>query len=139
VLCDGTTFEFFKFQEHGNSYTFSRGCIPGDPELFRRGLPISTPSNPTVFLKELRIVCETLFDIMLQAYILSLEAFRNRSVESSKKLKAPRKSLVKWEGALVLAHSASGKCRRAEESRINGQINEANSISQEGIQDLASR
>jgi len=66
VLCDGSTFEFFKFQEEGNSCTFFRGCIPGDPQAFRIGLPISNPSlSPTSFLRELRIICETLFDIML--------------------------------------------------------------------------
>jgi hypothetical protein len=140
VLCDGSTFEFFKFQEQGNSYTFSRGCIPGDPQPFQQGLPISNPSiNPKLFLKELRIISETLFDIMLQAYTSSLEAFRDRSVERSKKTNVPRKSPTKWEDALQSVCSASDKCRKADESRINGRIKDANSIAQEGFQDLASR
>jgi len=117
ILCDGAKFEFFKFQEDGNSYTFSRGCIPGDPRAFRIGLPISDPSlNPTLFLKELRIICETIFDIMLQAYVLSLEAFRDRSVERGKKFNPPRKGLTKWEDALKSARSALDKFRRADES-----------------------
>ena len=129
VLCDGSTFEIFKFQEQGSSYTFSRGCILGDPQAFRIDIPISNPSlRPTLFLKELRIICETLFDIMLQAYILSLEAFRDRSVEGSKKLSVPRKSPTNWEDALQLAHSASDKCRKADESRIDEEIEDANSI-----------
>ena len=140
VLCDGSTFEFFKFQEQDNSYTFSRGCIPSDPQAFRRGLPISDPSlGPTLFLKGLRIICETLFDIMLQAYIPSLEPFRDRSVERNKKISAPRKSLTNWEDALQSARSASDKCRKADESRINGRIEDANSIAQQGIQDLTAR
>ena len=140
VLCDGSTFEFFKYQEQGGSYTFSRGCLSGDAQAFRMGLPISNPSlSPKLFLKEFRIICETLFDIMLQAYVLSSEAFRDRSVARSTRLSAPGKSLTTWEEALRSARSASDKCRKADESCSHGKIEDANSMAHEGMQDLASR
>jgi hypothetical protein len=41
ILCDGESFEFFMFDGSTKPYSFSRGCFPGDPPAWRRGLRIS--------------------------------------------------------------------------------------------------
>jgi hypothetical protein len=125
VLCDGSAFEFFKFEDENKLFSFSHGCISGDPSPLQRGLPISSPSNPRLFIKELRVICETFFDVMLQAYISSVEAFHDPSLARGKKNKQ-WESLTDWEDALQLVHGALKKGHQANESCSNCSTPKAN-------------
>jgi hypothetical protein len=75
ILSDGVTFEFFKFERNGSDSSFFRGCFPGDPILLQRGLTSPTTDSPLPFILQLCCVCETVFDVMLSAYIHALNAY----------------------------------------------------------------
>jgi hypothetical protein len=140
VLCDGSVFEFFKFKDDKQTLSFTRGCFPGDPRVLRKGLPLSNPSlSPDSFIRNLRPICEIIFDLMLQGFTSSLVAFRDRSMTKSKMNNKPRKSLTKWEEALESAHDACKKCREADKEREDGSVSNANALVQEGMDALACR
>jgi hypothetical protein len=94
ILCDGTSFEFFSF-DGSKSPKFARGCLPGDPKKFRRGLRLAdfTLDGPAPFMADLRPICEIIFDLLVGAYISSLTAFRDRSQRRGHRERKPRKSL----------------------------------------------
>ena len=142
ILSDGESFEFFKFDGSTKPYSFSRGCFPGDPAPLRRGLKLgdfTLAADALPFMRDLRVVCETTFHVMLLAYISSLKAFRGRSEMRSKKAGQPRKSLDKWEAAVMSANQALEKCRDAEAKREAGDYRDANAIATEGMEALKTR
>jgi len=81
ILCPELSFKFFKFERTRVS-PFLRGCIVGDPIHLRRGLRLpdfDAAETSLPFVLRLRRVCETVFDMMLCAYISGLKAFLKRS------------------------------------------------------------
>ena len=58
ILWDGKSFEFFSFDSSASLPSFTRGCLPGDPPEFCRGLQLSdfTLTGPARFIAELRYV-----------------------------------------------------------------------------------
>lgn len=78
ILCDGESFQFFKF-EGTPPLSFLRGCVAGDPNSLRRGLPIYRLDETPTFILQLRRICETVFDTMLCAYVSALKAYHKRS------------------------------------------------------------
>lgn len=60
--------------------------------------------TPYLFIGNLREICEIIFDLMLKAYISSLESFHNCSNERS--AQQPRQSLGDWERTFDFADKA---------------------------------
>jgi len=88
ILCDGLS---FKFERGTLKPSFFRGCLSGDPEHLKHDLRVSdftTTETPLPFILQLRCVCETIFDVMLQAYISDLKAYHERSASASKREEA---------------------------------------------------
>src|ERR1700722_19926427 len=66
------------------------------------------------------VICETVFHVMLLAYVSSSQALRNRPMIRGTKEGTPRNSFDKWEEAIDFAIKASEKCRDAERKRETG-------------------
>jgi len=141
ILCDGLTFEFFKF-ENWHAAPFLRGCFVGDPEHLRRGLRLPDFTNdPTSlpFILQLRRICETVFDVMLCAYISGLEAHHKQSKGRGEREGSKRPSLDKWDQALAFAQDALKTFREAESQRSRGDVASANASVQEALRALQKR
>jgi hypothetical protein len=96
ILCDGLSFEFFKYERTTLIPSFFRGCFPGDPEHLQRGLQVpdfTTTETSLPFILHLRCVCETIFDVMLTGYTSGLNAYGKRSVLAGKREGLKRPSL----------------------------------------------
>ena len=141
ILCDGKSFEFFSFDGGTSPPSLTRGCLPGDPLEFRRGLRLSdfTLTGPTHFIHELRQICEVIFDLLMSSFVSSLTEFQKRSDRRGKRDQKPRKSLAKWDEALNHAKDASGKFRDAEAMRKNQLVDEANETVEEAMKALKQR
>ena len=142
ILCDGVTFEFFSFDGSTKPFTFLRGCFPGDPRPLRRGLRLSDfelTETTTPFIRDLRVVCETIFGIMLLAYISSLTAYRDLSAAKSTKEGKPRKSLDKWDDALQSAKEALQKSCNAYVRRQELGVELTNNMADDAIKALKLR
>ena len=106
ILCDGVAFEFFSFDGSTKPFTFLRGCFPEDPRPLRRGLQLSDfelTETTIPFIRNVRVVCETISGIMLLAYISSLAACHDLPAAKSTKERKPRKDSDKWDAALQSA------------------------------------
>ena len=141
ILCDGKSFEFFSFDGSTSPPSFTRGCLPGDPPEFRRGLQLSdfTLTGPARFIAELRQICEVIFDLLMSSFVSSLTAFQQRSERKGMKNQKPRKSLAKWEEALKYAKDASEKFRNAEAMRKGQLVDDANKVAEEAMKALKQR
>jgi predicted ribosome quality control (RQC) complex YloA/Tae2 family protein len=95
--------------------------------------------TPHPFIDALCPICEIIFDLMLEGYILSLEEYHNRSVKNSTKEGKLRQSLDKWDQAISSAHKALEKFRDAEKKHQIQLIDDANAIVQEVMASLKSR
>lgn len=107
ILCSGNTFQFFLFDGSPKPFSFSRGTIPGDPVNVRNGFKLddfTVAESSEFFIRDLRQICEITFDLLLQSYISSLDAYRSCSVGNSNKEGRPRKSSTthEWDEALCL-------------------------------------
>jgi hypothetical protein len=125
ILCNGLSFEFFKFEGTTPNPSFFRGCFPGDPKHLQRGLHVpdfTTTETSLPFILQLRCVCETIFDIMLGAYISGLKAYREQSASVSKWVCVKRPSLDRWDHALESADDALATFRKAESQRKDGNV-----------------
>jgi hypothetical protein len=146
ILCGGTSFEIFKFEGTPvKPHSFSRGCFIGDPHPLRRGLPIgdfTLTENTKPFIRDLRLICETIFDVMLVSYVNSLNAFRNQSEDRCRTEGKPRNGLLQWQlwdQAITSARDALDKCREAEVDRRADVIDRANVTVDEAFKALEHR
>ena len=141
IFTDGLTYEFFKFERNPNS-SFIRGCFFGDPVHLRRGLKVpdySSMMTTLPFILQLRCACETIFDIMLSAYIACLKAYHVRSEEKGRKQGSNRPSLDGWDRALQSADRALAAFREAEVQRKDGDLDYADAIADEALLVLQER
>jgi hypothetical protein len=135
ILCDGVSFQFFAFDRSTKPRSFFRGIFPGDPPSLRKGLklPDIRSSDTTLpFLRYLRIVCETVFDVLQRAYISSVTAFRNQTMNQEG-------GLNKWDDAILLAGEALEKFRTAEKRRQTEERARANELVAEALSTLRNR
>ena len=122
ILCNKSSFQFFLFDGSTKSLSFFRGAFPGDPLLLRWGLELPNfikTENACPFIRSLRTICETVFDLLLRGYISSVGAYRDRSAKRSSEQSKPSKNLDKWDEALKSANEALGKFRDADVKRQN--------------------
>ena len=94
--------------------------------------------NSELFICNLRQISEITFDLLLQSYIASLDAYRSRSLSKAEKEGKPRKSTQEWDRAVLLASDALAKFRLADEKRQDN-LNSANTIVQEAMDILKNR
>ncbi|KAM6492144.1 hypothetical protein JOM56_011868 [Amanita muscaria] len=127
IFTDGLIYEFFKFERNPKP-SFIRGCFPGDPDHLLRGLKVPDYSfmrTTLPFILQLRCACETIFDIMLSAYIAGLKAYYIRSEENGRKQGSKRPSLDGWDRALQSADRALAGFREAAVQRKDGDLDSA--------------
>jgi hypothetical protein len=91
------------------------------------------------FILQLRCVCETIFDVMLSAYIAGLQAYYNRSEGKGKKLGSKRPRFDGWDRALQSATRALAAFRKAEGQRQAKDIDSADAIVEEALLALHER
>jgi hypothetical protein len=135
IFSNGRSFEFFKFERKPNPSCL-RGCFDGDPKHLRRGLQVpdfTTMETSLPFILQLRCVCETIFDVMLSAYIAGLQAHYTRSEEKGNKQGSKRPSLDGWDRALQSAKHALAAFREAEGQRKAGDIGSADATVGEAL------
>jgi hypothetical protein len=129
ILCDGSSFQFFTFDGNTKPYKFSMGVVPGSRFRVAGGLPLfDFSSEPTAraFIHSLRPICETVFNLLLVAYIASLKVFRDRSASRH----GQRKSLDGWDKALKFAEGALEKSQDAEALRRGNSIVDADATTE---------
>ncbi|KAF8341914.1 hypothetical protein F5887DRAFT_1062393 [Amanita rubescens] len=112
LQCDGNAFQFFSFDGSTKPFSFSRGTLPEDSPTLRHDMII--------------------FDLLLQSYISSLDAYRNRSIGKGK-------SMHEWEEALCFAGDALEKFRAAERMRQDNLPDVANTTVQDAMDILKRR
>ena len=129
ILCDGNWFYFFKFEDGrqaggrqaGSAPKFFLGKFPnGD---LRQPIVERNPNDPKEFLRQTRLLCESLYFVFLSGYQAGLEAYWNRSVERSKH--GSRESTPKWLAAKVLAGKALDKAKSAWNLRQENKLEES--------------
>jgi len=120
--------------------SFSRGTLPGDPLALRYGFQLNdltAEESSRPFLRSLRQISEIIFDLLLQSYISSLNAYRNRSVGKGNLEEG--KTTHEWEEALCFAGDALKKFRAAETMHQDNLPNEANTTAQDAMDLLKCR
>ncbi|KAH9072882.1 hypothetical protein EDB83DRAFT_2220190 [Lactarius deliciosus] len=135
ILCDGTSFLFFAFDGTINPYKFTMGVVPG--RRFRGLKLVDFSSEPTArpFIHSLRSICETLFNLLLCAYIANLKAFRDRVASQH----GQRKSLDGCDTALKFAEEALEKSQDAEVLRQENSIVDADATAEAAFEALKLR
>jgi hypothetical protein len=85
------------------------------------------------FIVQLRCICETIFDIMLSAYIAGLKVYRDLSDKRGKKEGSMSPSLDNWHQAHQWAERALEAFRKAEDLRVAGDIDGADTAVERGL------
>ncbi|KAF8346122.1 hypothetical protein F5887DRAFT_1184819 [Amanita rubescens] len=125
VFTDGLTYEFFKFERNPDP----------DPDHLRRGLIVSDYSymeSSLPFILQLRCACETIFDMMLSAYIAGLKAEKGKEHGSTQ----DPTSLDGWDLALRSADRALAAFRAADVQRERGDLDLADATVDQGLHAL---
>lgn len=142
ILCNGRSFQFFIFDGSMRTrpYKFSMGVVPGRfrvTELRFLG-PLPEPTARQ-FIHSLRPICETIFNLLLVAYIISMKEMRDRSITRQWKVQGRSLSVDSWDKALEFAEEALGKSQDAEMLRQDNSIDEADSITESALKALELR
>lgn len=138
ILCDGSTFQFFTFDGTTKPYKFSIGVARGSRFRIAGGLPLidfSSEHTARLFIHSLRPICETVFNLLLVAYVASLKVFRDRSPSRNRQ----RKSLDGWDKALKFAEEALEKSQAAEVLRQDDLIVDADAATEAAFKALRLR
>jgi hypothetical protein len=141
ILCDGSYFYFFKFEDGrqaGGTSRFSLGEFPNGS--WRQRIAETDPDDPDkprVFLRKTRLLCESLYYVFLSGYRTGLEAYWNRSVERSKN--ALRESTPKWHVAKVSAGKALAEAMSAWNLRQENKFEESKVSAERARQFLLER
>jgi hypothetical protein len=144
ILCDGVYFYFFKFEHRrheGSAPQFFLGKFPnGSWRLRIAEATLDDPTKPedsTDFLRQTRLLCESLYFVFLSGYQAGLEAYWNRSVEKSKGV--PRASTPKWHNAKVSARKALNEAKVAWNLRQENNLEESKASANRALQFLLTR
>ena len=138
IFSDGSSFEFFKYHSTtAPNPTFLRGSFDGDPKHLQRGLQVpdfTAMESCLPFILQLRCICETVFDVMLSAYIAGLKAYCRRSEEKGKDL-----NQGSWDRAFQSAERALAAFRWGEGHRKGGDVESADAALDGGLLALHER
>ena len=143
ILCDGSYFEFFKFVDGrpaGNAPQFFLGKFP-DGSWRQRIVETNSddPDDDDVkdFLRQTRLLCESLYFVFLSGYQAGIEAYWDRSVERSKN--AFRESTPRWSMAKVSAAKALEEAKSAWKLRQEDKYEESEESADRALQFLVAR
>ena len=142
ILCDGDRFDFFYFDGTTEPFSFKQGLDPNIPSIYKHSLHLPDPSYKSgicPFINVLRPVCETIFDLLLRGYVLSLKAYYKYIVTMNTKEDWPKKSVEEWEKAISAAVKTWQGFKDAEIKRQAQLTDEANSIVEEAVAALKDR
>lgn len=138
ILCHGDYFYFFKFEDRrqaGGVPPFFLGKFPNGS--WRLPIVDANFDGPTYFLRQTRLLCESLYYVFLSGYRSGLEAYWNRSVERSKG--ALRESTSKWQNAIVSAGQALEEAKYAWNLRQENKLEESEASAERALQYLKAR
>ncbi|KIX08114.1 uncharacterized protein Z518_02770 [Rhinocladiella mackenziei CBS 650.93] len=137
VLCDGTSFYFFKFPDRRQADGGPQSTWASSPEGRGRQpiAEIDLADDPTTFLLQTRLLCESLYYVFLNGYQSDLQAYWNHSVERSKG--SSRDSTPKWYNATVSARKALEEAKSVWKLRQEGKVEESNISAERAHQFLA--
>ena len=139
ILCDGSYFYFFRFEDRRHSAPqFFLGKFPDGN--WRQHIAEANPDNPNDrrdFLRQTRLLCESLYFVSLSGYQAGLEAYWNRSVERSKD--TLRESTPKWHVAKVSAEKALEEAKSAWNLRQEDKYEESEESADRALQFLVTR
>jgi hypothetical protein len=141
ILCDGAYFYFFKFEDRrqaGSTPQFFLGKFPNGS--WRQRIVETDPDDPddpTDFLRQTRLLCESLYYVFLSGYRIGLEAYWNSSVERSKAVL--RESTPKWHMAKVSAGNALEEAKSAWNLRQENRLEDSNVSAERALQFLIKR
>jgi hypothetical protein len=137
ILCDGHYFYFFKFEgrrQAGGAPQFFLGKFPDGS--WRQPIAETNSDDPRDFLRQTRLLCESLYYVFLSGYRSGLEAYWNRSVERSKG--TLRESTPKWHNATVSAGKALEEAKSAWNLRQEDKL-ESKASAERALQFLVTR
>lgn len=137
VLYDGSTFQFFTFDGSTGKipYRFSTGVAQGRGLQVTRGLPLADFSSGRTarsFIHNLRPICETLFNILLVAYIANIKVFHDGSTSPHGHQESPDG----WNKALWFAEEALAKSKDATEAVCRDELISADATTEEAFKAL---
>jgi len=143
ILCDGSWFYFFNFVDGrpaGNAQQFFLGKFPDGS--WRQCIVEMNSDDPDDddakdFLRQTRLLCESLYFVFLSGYQAGLEAYWNRSMERSKD--AFRESTPKWHVAKGLAEKALEEAKSAWNLRQEDKYEESEVSADRALQFLVAR
>ncbi|KAF8329513.1 uncharacterized protein EI90DRAFT_3062859 [Cantharellus anzutake] len=140
ILYDGNAFEFFLFSRNTKSPSqpsFFCGLLE-DPTGSEIRMPLALltgKSSALGFMRDLRLICEIIFDLLLKSYIECLTQYSNVSQKGSKSgSKWP--SLDGWDAAIKSAKETLDICRQADQHRAAGEWEASNAKAECGMQML---
>ena len=139
ILCDGKYFYFFKFvdrRQAGGAPPFFLGKF-SETHWRQPIAEMGSTDDPRDFLRETRLLCESIYYVFLSGYRSGLEAYWNRSLERSKS--ALRESTPKWHNAKVSAGKALEEAKSAWNLRQGNKLEESNASAERALRFLVTR
>lgn len=140
ILCDGTTFHFFLLSMWEKT-TFQSVVFPttGGRTTARQTLTlVDTHSDNLVgFWQEVRILCESIYYILLQVYSNCADSYNSKSARLAEiNDKTHRNRMIGWR---VNATAAMSRARAATEKRFEGDVDQAEELANEAMAYLQKR
>lgn len=129
VLCDGDSFQFYNFDRRSRPPTFSRGIILHPThQAVKLTVPAFENSTPKSYIKALRPICETMYNLFLTGYLAGLNAYHERRLLKAVQTGKARESTPAWIAAITLAEQALCTGQRAADMALAGDIAGANQL-----------
>jgi hypothetical protein len=141
ILCDGSTFHFFKFsggRTRSAEPQFFCGEFPNGAKEQQIPLALRS-SNVEVLYSQARALCESLYYVLLLAYNIGLEAHFNRSIDRPKAKGKGRESIPKWQNAVSLSKEALRLALLAETEWQNKEIEKSKGSAEKAVQLITKR
>jgi hypothetical protein len=140
VLTDGEQFDFFCYEGSSKPPKISRGVLKQDGHV-KESLTMASPTlaDPAEFILGLRPICETLFWIVLKAFITGIDQYLQRSSRVAKETKKPLKSTTEWLNAFRFAQEALKLGVRADSQAKRGLFTTANATAEKAASELEKR
>jgi hypothetical protein len=105
---------------------------------WRQRIAETNPDDPKEFLRQTRLLCESLYFVFLSGYQAGLEAYWNRSLERSKNA-LRRSTPPKWQVAKISAGKALEEAKSAWNLRQENKFEESEVSADRALQFLVAR
>lgn len=138
VLCDGSIFEFFRFDRE-DTPQIAKGVTGFGLPIERLHVPIFGIDPTNEFLVNARRACETIFSLLLLGYKQALQAYYNRFMKRAKQRGEQQQSQSEWLRSIEYANDAFAKALEAADLHANDQIVEAQNMALQASTHLRAR